>query len=335
MIRPRRPRPNSSQVGADFPTSLFDFTRRFVTEEACWKYLVKMRWKGGAPVHPETGEPPKYFLANRKVWKFSDGYQMSATAGTIMHRSKVPLTHWFWAAYLAATHTPGISALQLSKQFGIRYETVYMMLQKLRAGLVDPDRSKLSGTVEVDETFIGGRKRIVRGRGALGKSIVVGAVEIIRYRDKDNEPQVRAGRVRLRKIPDASSGELMDFLRDSVSKDAVVRTDGWKGYLPVERSGYRHKVIVGEDSVEVAEQLVHIHRVFSNLKTWLLGTHHGVSEKHLQAYLNEFTFRFNRRFVAFNAFKSVLGIGGRVAGPEYEELYAAGREGGWRHANRH
>lgn len=317
----------------DFPTSLFDFTRRFSTDEACWKYLVQMRWRDGIPAHPKTGEPPVYFKAPRKLWQFADGYQMSATVGTVMDRTKIPLTKWFWAAYLVATHTPGISALQLSKQFGIRYETVYMMLQKLRAGLVDPDRTKLAGTVEVDETFIGGRKRVVRGRGALGKAIVVGAVEVVHYQDKHKRNKVRAGRVRLRVIPDASSDVLMKFLKENVTKGSVVRTDGWKGYLPVPRNGFDHDVLVGETSVEVAEQLVHIHRVFSNLKTWLLGTHHGVSAKHLQAYLNEYTFRFNRRVNTFQAFQSVLGISTHVEGPEYEDIYSAGEEGRWAHAN--
>lgn len=316
-----------------FPTSLFEFTRRFSTEDACWRYLVQIRWPEGKPRHPETGDSPKYFLETRRRWKFSDGYQMSATVGTVMDRTKIPLTYWFWAAYLVATHTPGISALQLAKQFGLRYETVYMMLQKLRAGLVRPDRSPLSGTVEVDETFIGGRKRVVRGRGALGKAIVVGAVEVVAYTDKRGKHKSMAGRVRLRLIPDASGDTLMRFLDDNVAKGTHLRTDGWKGYIPAARMGYLHEVLVGENSVEVAEQLVHIHRVFSNLKTWLLGTHHGVSAKHLQAYLNEYTFRFNRRLNAFQAFQSVLGIGTRVEGPAYEDIYSAGEEGRWAHAN--
>jgi transposase-like protein len=257
---------------------------------------------------------------------------MSATVGTVMDRTKIPLTHWFWAAYMVATYAQGISALQLSKQFGIRYETVYMMLQKLRAGLVNPDRTKLAGTVEVDETFIGGRKRVVRGRGALGKAIVVGAVEVVPYKNKKGE-MTRAGRVGLRVIPDASGETLMKFLKDNVSKGSIVKTDGWKGYLPTARNGFHHEVLVGENSVEVAEQLVHMHRVFSNIKTWLLGTHHGVSEKHLEAYLNEFTFRFNCRMNAFQSFQSVLGIGTRVEGPEYDDIYSVGEEGRWADAN--
>jgi transposase-like protein len=324
MIRPSPP---------DFPTTLFDFIKRFSTEKACWEYLVQMRWKKGVPAHPETGEPPQYFKAPRKIWQFQDGYQMSATVGTVMERTKIPLVKWFWAAYLVATHTPGVSALQLGKQLGMHYETVYMMLQKLRTGLVDPDRTKLKGTVEVDETYIGGRKRIVRGRGALGKSIVVSAVEVIHYRDKHGKKAVRSGRVRLRKIPDASGDSLEGFITDVVEPGTRILTDGWKGYYGLKRAGYRHVTVVGDTPVEVAEGLPHVHRVFGNLKTWILGTHHGVSAKHMQAYLNEFTFRFNRRLDPFHAFKAVLRIGTHVDAPMYEEIYAVGAAGGWKHAN--
>lgn len=156
---------------------------------------------------------------------------------------------------------------------------------------------------------------------------------MVHYQDKQGKKKVRAGRVRLRVISDASSEVLLKFLNENVTKGAVVRTDGWKGYLPVARNGFVHDALVGETSVEVAEQLIHIHRVLSNLKTWLLGTHHGVSAKHLQACLNEYTFRFNRRMTPFQSFQSVLGIGTHVEGPEYEDIYSAGEEGRWAHAN--
>jgi transposase-like protein len=260
---------------------------------------------------------------------------MSVTAGTVMNRSKVPLTMWFWAAYLVAVQTPGISAVQLGKHLGLRYETAFQLLHKLRAGLVNPGRTPLRGVVEVDETFIGGRKKGRRGRGAEGKSLVIGAVEVVTYRNKKGKITECAGRVRLQKIPDASGDELMQFLKENVAASTVVRTDGWTGYNATAKNGYRHQVLTGETSIEVAEQLVHVHRVFSNLKTWLMGTHHGVSGKHLQAYLNEHTFRFNRRQSPFQSFASALGIATKVQGPEYEELYHAGEEGGWSHDNHH
>lgn len=318
----------------DFPTSIFEFTQRFSTDEACREYLRWLRWpKHGRPEASSKGSPFYTYINTRHLWEFEDGHQMSVTSGTVMDRTKVPLTKWFWAAYLIAVQTPGISAVQLSRHLGLRYETAFLLLHKLRAGLVNPDQKKLSGVVEVDETFIGGRQKGRRGRGALGKAIVVGAVEVETYRDKDGEMQERAGRVRLRKIEDASGPSLLDFITDRVATKSVVKTDGFLGYRGVASEGYRHKVVVGEDAADVAEGLPHIHRVFSNLKTWLLGTHHGVSGKHLQAYLNEYVFRFNRRITPFQAFVSALGISVNVPGPEYAKLYHAGDEGGWTHAN--
>lgn len=318
----------------DFPRSIFEFTQRFSSVDACWEYLRWARWpKSGEPAQSQSGSPLYTFIKTRKTWEFENGKQMSVTAGTVMDRSKVPLTMWFWAAYLVAVQTPGISAVQLGKHLGLRYETAFQLLHKLRAGLVNPDRAPLTGIVEVDETFIGGRKKGRRGRGAEGKSIVVGAVEVVPYQNKKGELTERAGRIRLQKIPDASGDELMNFLKENVSRSTVVRTDGWKGYHATSKKGYRHEVLTGETSVDVAEQLVHIHRVFSNLKTWLMGTHHGVSEKHLQAYLNEHVFRFNRRQSPFQSFASALGIATKVQGPEYDELYHAGEEGGRKHAH--
>lgn len=318
----------------DFPRSIFEFTQRFSTVEACWEYLRWARWpKKGEPVQSQSGSPLYTFISTRKIWEFEDGKQMSVTSGTVMNRTKVPLTMWFWAAYLVAVQTPGISAVQLGKHLGIRYETAFQLLHKLRVGLVNPDRTLLTGVVEVDETFIGGRKKGHRGRGAAGKSLVIGAVEVVTYLNHKGILVERAGRVRLKKIPDASGVELMDFLRENVTGSTVVRTDGWTGYNATAQTGYRHEVITGETSVDVAEQLIHIHRVFSNLKTWLAGTHHGVSGKHLQAYLNEHTFRFNRRQSPFQSFASALGIATKVVGPEYEEIYTAGEEGGWKHGD--
>lgn len=296
-----------------FPVSLLDFTRRFPNDEACWEYLRWLRWpKEGHPRHPKTGKPPKYFIEDRRLWEFPDGYQMSIQMGTVMERSKQSLLKWFWAAYFVAVHTPGISAMQLSKHLTLRYETAFQLLHKLRAGLVDPDRSKLSGVVEVDETFIGGKAKGLRGRAPGGKTIVVGAVEVVEYIDKKGRPQERPKRIRLRQTPDASGKNLRLFIGDVVGKRSNIMTDGWRGYEGITKKGYRHTVISGDP-----EQLAHIHRAFSNLKNWLQGTHHGVSAKHLQAYLNEFTFRFNRRVTPFIAFRSALGLASKHDGPEY------------------
>jgi len=318
-----------SNSPSSFPTSLLDFTRRFPDDDACWEYLRWLRWpKEGAPRHPKTGTAPRYFIEDRKLWEFPDGYQMSIQMGTVMERSRQPLLKWFWAVYFVAVHTPGISAMQLSKHLTLRYETAFQLLHKLRAGLVDPDRTKLTGNVEVDETFIGGKSKGLRGRAAGGKVIVVGAVEVVTYEDKKGRTQERPKRIRLRQVPDASGAVLQSFVGEVITKRARIRTDGWTGYSGLRKAGYTHTTIPGDP-----EQLPHIHRVFSNLKNWLQGTHHGVSERHLQAYLNEFTFRFNRRVTPLVAFQSALGLATKHDGPEYRELYTAGTEKGWRHAN--
>ena len=231
-------------------------------------------------------------------------YQASPTAGTVMHRSRMPLKLWFHAAYLVATLTPGMSALQFQRQVGLNnYETAFTMLHKLRAAMVRQGRDKLSGLVEVDETYIGGKKPGPPGRGAEGKVIVAGAVDI---RGK------YANRVRLRVIPNVTQETLTSFVKENVEEGSTIRTDDWMGYNKLAQAGYHH---------EIDSDLVHIHRVFSNLKTWLLGTHHGVSPQHLQAYVNEYTFRFNRRGTPMAAFQTVLGLTKERLGPTYEGLY--------------
>src|SRR5204863_3960292 len=185
---------------------------------------------------------------------------------------------------------------------------------------------KISGVVEMDEAYVSaGRMRSAKrrkiGRGSR-KPIVVCAVQSRgRY----------AGQVRLRRIPSPSAAYLERFALDYVTKRTTVITDGHLGYFGLRSYGYRHVVKRGKSSVEVAEKLPHVHRVFSNLKAWLIGTHHGVSSKHLQAYLNEFAFRYNHRGNLFRAFKIVLGLSSIQEGPEYEKLYNAGSRGGWIH----
>ena len=299
----------------DFPKTIFEFHQWFPDEEACLKFLIRSRWPDGF-VCPRCGFSEYYWLEPRKLLQCkSCGYQASVTAGTVMHRSRMPLKHWFYAAYLVTTQTPGMSAVQFQRQVGLRnYETAFTMLHKHRTAMVRTGRGRLSGTVEVDETYTGGEKSGPTGRGALGKVIVAGAVEI---RGK------YANRVRLRVIPNVTQATLMSFVKDNIQESSIVKTDDWLGYNKLESVGYNH--IVSKD-------LVYIHRVFSNLKTWLLGTRHGVSEQHLQAYLNEYTFRFNRRGTPMAAFQTVLGLARGRLGPTYRGLYGIVKgEKRWRH----
>jgi len=270
---------------------------------------------------------------------FPNGHQSSCDAALVMptfrsRASHTPLSVWFWGAYLVATQTPGQSALQFQRQLGIsRCETAFQMLHKLRAGMVRPERDAIGAQypVEVDETLVGGRTR-GEGRGIHYKATVVGAVEV-RHRQAHAEGEKFkrshfAGRLRLRLVPSRGVEVLTGFVQENVAKGAVVRTDGWQGYDGLAKMGYSHEpLVLGGDPERTEAHLPMIHIAFSNLKTWLLGTHHGVSQQHLQAYLNEFVFRFNRRFYPMTAFNSVLGLAAQAMAPTYETLYS----GEWIH----
>ena len=229
-----------------------------------------------------------------------------------MHRSHLPLQEWFWAAYLVATHTPGISAHQLQRQLGISSDTTaWHLLHRLRKAMVSDTRTRLSGLVEVDETHIGGPAKGKKGRGVAAaehKSLVMGAVEVLLYTDAQGQRRERAGRLRLAPIPDGTQEALGAFLEGNVEHGSKVRTDGWLGYSESALKKYRHYVRVVGDPSRAHKRFPHIHRVFGNLKTWLNGTHHGVEPKHLPSYLDEFVFRFNRRNTPMAAFQTLLGI---------------------------
>lgn len=237
--------------------------------------------------------------------------EVSPMAGTLLHGSHVPIQDWFWTAYTVATMTPGLSALQLQRQLGIQYRSAWFMLNRLRKAMVNESRSPLSGLVEADETIVGGPAKNKTGRGVIAsanKSLVVGAVEVLRYLDSEGKQQERAGRLRLAMIVDASEESLGSFVEKNVDPGSRVRTDGWPGYSETALAEYIHHVRVIGRAQRAHTRLPHIHQVFGNLKTWLNGTHHGVEPKYLPGYLDEFVFRFNRRQTPMAAFKTLLGI---------------------------
>lgn len=323
--------------------------RMFPDEEHCAAYLEQVRWPEGfvCPSCKSEGDPYRFETRPEVLRCRYCRKETSLTAGTVMHRSHSPLSLWFWGAYLVSSHTPGMSALQFQRQLGMtRYETAFQMLHKLRAGMVRPERDRIGSywPVELDEVYIGGKTK-GKGRGVHKMSIVAGAVEVCQSEEADPAPsRVRerhyrgvptkgkfyAGRLRLHVVPDRGKRELEAFVTENIEPGADVVTDGWQGYDNLGSLGYRHTAVVLEGDPEKVEQwLPMIHVIFSNLKSWLLGVHHGVSPQHLQAYMNEFTFRFNRRFYPFSAFNSLLGIGTRVEAPTYEGLYS----GEWQHPN--
>jgi len=347
------------------------FARAFPNEEACIAYLRAKRFPDGwrCPSCGDTGEPYR-FVSRRQILRCraNQQHEVSLTADTIMHRTKMPIDLWFWAAHLVTHGPPGMSALQIQKALGIsRYETAFIMLHKLRAGMVRPHRDLigLPHPVEVDEKWVGGATQ-GEGRGKHHKTLVVAAVEVrprkaipfggtdpnstgapvpatshkgaaregVRRKQSPKSPKgghgraAVAGRLRIQVVPNREQATLSGFVQSAVLSGSVVRTDGWTGYDPLTAAGFNHVPLVvrGDQSVTEAHLPI-IHIVFGNLDSWLLGTHHGVSPKHLQAYLNEFAFRFNRRFWPMAAFDAVLGLGLKLRGPTYDDLYA----GTWKH----
>ncbi len=287
----------------DFPRSLIEFQHGFPDERACAAYLADARWPDGFRC-PDCGHDKGWALSCKAFTRecAGCGKQTSVTAGTVMHGSKLPLTVWFWSAYLMATHSNGIAALQLQKQLGLgSYKSAWLLCAKLRRAMVAPHRSPLAGLVEIDETVIPHRTRADppaggQGRSADGKMLIAGAVEV-----HDDGP----GRVRLAPIADFSAASLHAFIKASVEAGATAKTDGWSSYTGA--PGVTHDPhVVGPMAAHVV--LPWAHRVFANLKTWALGVYHGLREKHLQSYLDEFAFRFNRRRTRHAAFRSLLGI---------------------------
>jgi len=270
----------------DYPKTIMEFESRFATEEACREYLFKLRWPNGFRCPRCRGE--RSWLTERGLLACSVcGYHASLRAGTIFQGSPKPLKMWFRAIWWVTSQKTGGSALGLQRVLGLgSYQTAWTWLHKLRRAMVRPGRDRLTGTVEVDETYIGGEKPGKRGRGAEGKALVLVAAQ---------EDGQRVGRIRLRRVRDASAASLEPSVVEAVEPGATIHTDGWSGYSGLKAQGYRHEIV--RPSTSVGEELLPlVHRVSSLLKRWLMGTHQGaVSHEHLDYYLDEFTFRFNRR----------------------------------------
>ena len=258
----------------DYPRDLAEFERRFATEEACRAYLEQLRWPEGFRC-PRCGAP-KAWPVRRRWWQCAAcAHQTSVTAGTIFQDTRTPLPTWFRAMWWVTNQKPGVSALGLQRTLGLgSYKTAWTWLHKLRRAMVRPGRDRLSGWVEVDETYVGGVHPGRRGRQTETKALVAVAVEV---------EHGRLGRIRLRRLLDASGASLTAFVQDAVAPDSLVHTDGWPGYDPLERHGYQHQVTVLRGHAQPPSQLMpHVHQVVSLLKRWLLGTHQGaVTPEHL------------------------------------------------------
>ena len=298
-----------------FPTHLRQFQRQFATEAACQQYLAACRWPEGFRC-PRCGHDRAYAMVKHRRWKcVTCRHQVSLTAGTVLHNTKTPLTHWFWAAYLMTTDTRGISALGLQRQLGLRrYETAWMMLHKLRRAMVNAAREPLHGEVEVDDTWIGGPQPGITGSRQLkGRHAVPVLVAVEKRGD-------HSGRVRMSVLRDFKATTVTALIQQHVAPGTTVYTDGLGGFAGLQDAGFDHiplKQPLRSAFRKGARSVVPLaDRAIGNLQQWLIGTYHGVSRGQLQAYLDEFVFRHNRRKNRMAAFQTLLGLGaGRTPTP--------------------
>jgi len=299
-----------------------EFQRQFANEEACEAYLAECRWPDGF-VCPRCGERRAYRMKEHRRWQCAAcRYQVSLTAGTILHNTKTPLTAWFWATYLTVTDKRGRSALLLQRQLGLRrYETAWMLLHKLRRAMVNAAREPLHGEVEIDDTWIGGPQAGLRGSRQLkGRraALVLVAVE---------KRGAISGRVRMAVVPDFKATTLMAFIKQQVAPGSTIYTDGLKQFTGFSVAGYKHVPRTQPSPGELrkgAQSVVPLaDRAIGNLQQWLVGTHHGVSRAQLQVYLDEFAFRHNRRRTPAAAFQTLLGLGTGRAPTPYRRIRGA------------
>ena len=264
------------------------FRRRFRTERDCLRYLIKRKWPDGFRC-PRCEHDQAWLISSRRKYQCKRcNHQTTLTAHTIFHKTRKPLRDWFWAIFLVATRTTGSSARQLQYDLGISYPTAWSWCHKIRKAMEDRDTCyTLRGMVELDDTYIGGRNKPgKRGRGAKSKVPVLVAVE--------SRPE-GCGHVALRKVASVSSSQTRGFLAQWVEDDTLLFSDGFSSYRSLSKDLNLYPLTIGsgERAVEIFPD---VHRVIARLKTWIRGTHTHVSSKHLNRYLAEFSYRFNRRF---------------------------------------
>lgn len=272
-------------MSEDYPRTLLELEQRFRSDEACAAYLGSLRWPRGWVCPRCAGQAS--WSVRRARWRCSlCRYEMSITAGTIFQDTHLPLTTWFRAMWYVTSQTNGISALGLQRVLGLgSYKTAWAMLHKLRRAMIRPGRERLQGIVEVDEAYWGDEQAGIKGRRTEQRALIVVAAE---------ENGKGIGRIRLRRLLDLSRISLHGFIAEAIEPGSTVRTDGLNAYR--ELQGYFHDRQVQRRQTPGDHLLPRVHRVISLLKRWLMGTHQGaIANEHLDDYLNEFVFRFNRR----------------------------------------
>jgi transposase-like protein len=272
-----------------YPKTLWEFERWFKTQADCVDYLIKLRWPNGF-VCPSCKNERAWLIRGDRYKCRTCRRETSITAGTLFQDSRKPLRFWFQALWHVTNQKSGTSALGLQRALGLgSYPTAWLWLHKMRRAMVRPGRDRLRGRVEVDETLVGGEVSGLRGRSGVGKTLVAIAAQ---------ERGRGLGRIRMHCIPDASKATLHAFVQKVIEPGSTIHSDGWDSYKGLNSLGYKHEITVlkGRSASAATELLPRVHLVASLLKRWLLGTHQGaVSPHHLDYYLDEFTFRFNRR----------------------------------------
>jgi transposase-like protein len=274
--------------GVDYPRTFQELLAWFPDDAACLAYLERLRWPDGF-VCPACGASGGWRTAKARWMCTGCGRQTSVTAGTIFHRIRTPLSTWFAAIWFITSQKNGMSAQGLQRVLGFgSYETAWAWMQKLRRAMVRPERELLSGVVELDEVFVGNESR-GRSGGVKDTCAAMVAVESIAGR--------KLGRVRIELAGPSRRNSILDFADRVIAKESLIKTDGAPYFKRLTAAGYEHQAFVGVDSqVPAHVNLPGVHMVSSLLKRWLTGTlHYAVSQEHLGYYLDEYTFRFNRR----------------------------------------
>lgn len=283
--------------------SLLGFQKEFSTDQACARHLMSLRWPDGF-MCPRCGNHDHWLISTRNLLTCKGcRHQTSLTAGTIFHKTRTPLVKWYWLIYHMAMAKVGVSVAQIQRMLEIKeYKTAWLMAHKIRKAMADRDSQySLAGLVEMDETFIG-PPGTTRGRGSERKVTVLCAVSL--YQDKKGRE--RPGFAHMSVVGDASAKTVARFLErlgyDSSSGEGkklieAIRSDGWRSYGAVAKEHHlEHVRVVLKTPKDAGRLLPFVHHLISNAKSVIGGTHRGVSSKHLQGYLNEVCYRFNRRF---------------------------------------
>jgi len=292
--------------------NLLDFQKKFQTEEDCEKHLFKLRWPEGF-ICPRCGHSKYYFISKRKLYQCCKcRHQASLTAETVMHRSRTTLLIWFWAIYLVSTDKRGLSALALSKKLGISYWKAWTMLQKIRRAMGDRDSNyQLAGIIEIDDSFFGGPKEDgdKRGRGTSKTAVIVEA--------STDEDHVTYAKMTV--VDNVNAVTIKSLVKVNIQENQTIKTDGFRAYNIISETGHSHlkEIVKGKKAHEVMKWT---HILISNTKAFLMGTFHRTGKKHLQSYLNEFCYRFNRRYWEFQLFDRLITACVFSQGLTYAEL---------------